>query len=126
MLAFEVKRPPSWIFHLRFGYTIFPEVPIECWTPQNIGIAVVVLLISCLGAEINAFGVKCPPFWIFPLPVRSHSISISFLRVLDSKNTGIAVGIQLISCLEADIHEFENVRSRLGLSTSGLVLQYPH
>lgn len=46
----------------------------------------------------------------FPLPVRSHSILMSFNGKLDPENIGIAVGISLISCLEAVIHAFEVLR----------------
>ena len=75
--------------------------------PGNIGIAVGNSLISCLEAEIHAFEVLKLPSWIFPLPVRSHSILMSPNEKLDPKNIGIAVGISLISCREAEIHAFE-------------------
>ena len=42
--------------------------------PENVGIAVTMLLISCLGAEIHAIEVYRPPSWISPLPVWSHNI----------------------------------------------------
>ena len=69
--------------------------------------AVGISLISCLGAEIHAFEVWRPPSWIFPLPVRSHSILMSPNGKLDPKNIGVAVEISLISCHEAEIHAFE-------------------
>ena len=76
-------------------------------TPRNIGIAVGSSLMSCLGAKIHAFEALRPPCWIFPLPVWSHSILMSFNGKLDPENIGVAVGISLISCLEAEIHAFE-------------------
>ena len=75
--------------------------------PENKGIAVGFSLISCLEAEIHAFEVWRPSSWIFAFPVRSHSILMSPDGKLDPENIGIAVGISLISCLEAEIHAFE-------------------
>ena len=74
--------------------------------PENIGIAVGISLISCLGTEIHAFEVWRPPSWIFILPVWSHSLLVSPIGKLDPENIGIAVEISLISCLEAEIHAF--------------------
>ena len=75
------------------------------------GLAVGISLISCLETEIHALEVKRPPSWIFPLPVLSHSIRISYSGMLDLKNGGFAVGILVMSCvlpcLEAEIHAFE-------------------
>ena len=86
--------------------------------PENIGIAVGILLISRLGAEILTLEVKRPPSWIFPLPVWSHSICISPNGVLDLKNVGSAVGISVVSCVlpcpEAEIHAFEVFGHHLG------------
>ena len=58
-------------------------------------------------AEIHAFEIYRPPSWIFLLPVQSHSILVSPDGKLDPENIGMAVGISLISCLEAEIHAFE-------------------
>ena len=86
--------------------------------PENIGIDVGISLISCLGAEIHALEVKRPPFWIFPLPVSSHSIRISPSGMQNLKYVGFAVGISVISCvlpcLEAEIHAFEVFFRHLG------------
>ena len=71
------------------------------------GVAVGIALISNAQAQIHAFGVWRPPSWIFQLPVLSHSILMSPNVKLDPENIGIAVGISLISCLEAEIHAFE-------------------
>ena len=75
--------------------------------PDNIGIAVGISLISCLEAEIHAIKDHRPPSWIFPLPVWSPSILVSPNGKLDPENIGVAAGISLISCLEAEIHELE-------------------
>ena len=48
--AFEVWRPPSWIFPLPVcSFSIFTS-PNGKLDPENIGIAVGISLISCLGA----------------------------------------------------------------------------
>ena len=71
------------------------------------GIAVGIALISSVQTEIHAFEVYRLPSWIFPLPVWSHYSLVSPIGKLDPENIGIAVGISLISCLEAEIHAFE-------------------
>ena len=78
--------------------------------PENKGIAVVTSLISCLEAETHAFEVLRPPSWICSLPLQSHSILMSPNGKLDPENIGVAVGISLISCLQAEIHAFEVLR----------------
>ena len=73
--AFEVWRPPSWIFPLPVWSHSILMSPNGKLDPENIGIAVgISLIFSRLGAEIHALEVKRPPSWIFPLPVLSHSI----------------------------------------------------
>ena len=96
----------SWITHFRFGCTVSELVSLECWI-QNMGVAVGISSISCLGAEKHAIKVYRKPSWIFPLPDWSHSLPVSLIGKLDPKNIGMAVGISLISCLGAEIHEFE-------------------
>ena len=71
------------------------------------GLAVRISLISCLEAEIRAFEVWRPPSWIFPLPVWSYGILMSFNGKLDPENIGIAVGSSLISRLGVEIHALE-------------------
>ena len=96
--------------------------------PEKTGIAVGISLISCLGAEIHAFEVQRPPSWIFTIPVRSHSLLVCPNGKLDPENIGIAVGISLIYCLEAEIHVFDVLRPpfwithfRFGCTVSELV-----
>ena len=60
LLTFKVLRLPSWIIHFRFGCTVYALVPLECWTPKNMGVAVEISLLSCLQAEI-AWGYLPPP-----------------------------------------------------------------
>ena len=109
--AFEVQRPPSWIFPNPVWSHSLLVGPNGKLDPENIGIAVRISLISRLGAQIHALEVKRPPSWIFPLSVSSHSIRMSPSGMLDLKNVGFAVGISVISCvlpcLEAEIHAFE-------------------
>ena len=70
------------------------------------GLAVGILSLPCLGAEKHAIKECQPPSWIFP-PVWSHSHVMNPNGKLDPENIGIAVGISVISCLEAKIHAFE-------------------
>ena len=70
------------------------------------GVAVGIALINSVQVEIHVFEVYRLPSWIFPLPVRSHSILMSPIGKLDPENIGIAVGISLISCLGTEIHAF--------------------
>ena len=46
----------------------------------------------------------------FLLPVWARGIRPSPVRKLDPKNIGVAVGIALISCVQAEIHAFEVYR----------------
>ena len=105
--AFEIYWPPFWIFPLPVWSHSILMSPIGKLDPENIGIAVGISLTSCLGTEIHAFEVWRPPSWIFLSPVWSHSVLMSPNVKLDPENIGIAVGISLISCLEAEIHPFE-------------------
>ena len=73
--------------------------------PEKTRIAVGIALISCLGAEIHAFEVKRPPSWIYTIPVWSHSLLVCPNGKLDPETIGIAVGILLVSCLAASIHQ---------------------
>ena len=88
--AFEVWRPPSWIFPLpvlshsirmsRSGMLDLKEVGFA------VGISVISCVLPCLEAEIHAFEVWRPPSWIFPLPVKSHNIRIYFNGEMDPKS----------------------------------------
>ena len=55
--AFEIYRPPSWIFPLPVQLHSILMSPKGKLDPKNIGIAVEISLISCLEAEIHAFEV---------------------------------------------------------------------
>ena len=35
LFALEFFWPPSWITHLRFGWTVSALVPLDCWTPKT-------------------------------------------------------------------------------------------
>ena len=111
--AFEVKRPPSWICPLSVSPHIISVSPIGKLDSENIGIAVGISLISCLGGEISAITVQRPPSWIFPLPVRSHCLPTSFSRLLEPQHlavVAVAVEISYISCLGAELFAFEVFR----------------
>ena len=63
--AFEVFRRPSWIFPLPVqSHSIFMS-PIGKLDLENIGIAVGITLLSCVGTEIHAYEVWRPPSRIF-------------------------------------------------------------
>ena len=55
--AFEVYRLSSWIFPLPVWSHFSLVSPIGKLDPENIGIAVGIPLISCLGAKIHALEV---------------------------------------------------------------------
>ena len=67
--SIEVERSPSWMFPLSVWSHIILMSPNGMLDPENTGIAVEILLISCLEAEIHTIKVYRPPSWIFPLPV---------------------------------------------------------
>ena len=75
--------------------------------PQKHGCSRWIASISCMGVEKHALKVYRPPSWIVPLPVSSHSFLASLIGKLDPENIGMAAGISLISCLEAEIQAFE-------------------
>ena len=102
---FEVQKVPSFLLPV-WACGIRPS-PVRKLDSKNMGAAVGIALISCVQAEIHAFEVYRLPSWIFPLPVWSHCSLVSPIGKLGPENIGIAVGISLISCLEAEIHAFE-------------------
>ena len=75
--AFEVWRPPSWIYPFAVRSICNLMSPNGMLDPEKLDIAVGISLISRLGAELRALEVRRPPSWIFTLPVLSHSIRIS-------------------------------------------------
>ena len=52
----------------------------------GVGISVISCWLPCLKAEIHAIDVFRPPSWIFPLPVKLHSILIYSIGKLDPKS----------------------------------------
>ena len=88
--ALEVKRPPSWTFPLPVLSHSIRISPSGMLDLKNVGFAVGISVISCvlprLEAEIHAFEVFWPPSWIFPLPVKSHSICIYSNGEMDPKS----------------------------------------
>ena len=86
---FEVWRPPSWIFPLPVQSHSIPLSPSGMLDLKKVGSAVGISVISwlpCLKAEIHAIEVFRPPSWIFPLPVKLHSIPIYSIGKLDPKS----------------------------------------
>ena len=88
--AFEVWRPPSWIFPLpvlSHSIRISPSGMLDLKNVGfTVGISVISCVLPCLEAEIHAFEVVWPPSWIFPLPVKSHSIRIYPNGEMDPKS----------------------------------------
>ena len=88
--AFEVQRPPSWIFPIPVWSHSLLVCPNGKLDPENISIAVGISLTSCLSfcleVEIHAIEVFWPPSWMSPLPVKSHSILIYSNGKLDPKS----------------------------------------
>ena len=105
--AIKEYQPPSWIFPLPVWSHSIVMSPNGKLDFENIGIAVGISSPSCLGAQKYAIKECQPLSWILPLPVWSHSHVMSPNGKIDPKNIGIAVGISLISCLEAKIRAFE-------------------
>ena len=104
--AFEVWRPPSGIIHFRFGCTVFDIVPLECWTQKHRYSRRNFVDISS-GSEDTCIWSLQAAILDYPLPVWLHRFWSSPVEMLDPKNVGLAVGISLTSCLEAEIHAFE-------------------
>ena len=110
ILAFEVDKLPSWIFPFPVWSHCSLVSPIGMRDTENIGIAVGISLIFCLGAEIYAFEVLRPPSWIFLLPVWSHSLPIGSSGWLDPQYiclVAVAVGISYLSSLGAELSIFK-------------------
>ena len=89
--------------------------------PENMCIAVVTALISSLQAEIGVLRDLTTAILDFGLPVTCHSISTITVRKPVPINTGIAVGISLISSLIAEICGFLFNGRHIGFITSGYV-----
>ena len=83
--AFEVKRPPSWIFPLPVWSHRIPISLNGMLDLKNVGSAVEISVISCVLPSLDA-EVFRPPSWMFPHPVKSHSIPFCFNRKLDPKS----------------------------------------
>ena len=101
--AFEIKRPPSWIFPIPVGSHSLLVCPNGKLDPENIGIAVEISLISGLEAKIHAFDVLKPPFWTTHF---RFGCTVSELVPLEcwTQHMGLAVGILSLSCLRAEKH----------------------
>ena len=89
--VFEIHRPLSRAFPLPVQSHSILMSPNGKLDPENIGIAVGISLISCLGTEIHAFEVWRSPSCVFPLPVWSQSILMNPNGELDPDYLGIAV-----------------------------------
>ena len=92
MCLFEVQKLPSFLLPV-LAHGIRPS-PVEKLNPKTMSVAVGIVLISSVQAEIHALEVYRLPSWFFPLPVWSHCSLVSPIGKLDPKNIGIAVGIR--------------------------------
>jgi hypothetical protein len=86
-------------------------------------IAVGISLLSCIEAEIKALPVLAAAILNFSLPVSTSIFFDSTVEFLDAENTGIASGIALQSCLEADM-QVHPVLAAAILNLSFLVSKY--
>ena len=119
----EVERSPSWIFQIPVWSHIIFMSPNGMLDPENTGIAVEILLISCLEAEIHAIKVYRPSSWIFPLPVWSHSLFVCPNGKLDPENIGIAIGFCWYLVWKQRYMHLMYWGRHFGLPTCGLVAQ---
>ena len=127
--AFEFQRPPSWIFPLPVLSQSILTSANGKQDPESKGKAAGIPLISCSETAIHTFEVQRPSSWIFPLPVWSHSLPTSSSGLLEPQHlavVAVAVGILCLSCLGAELFAFAVLERHLGLSTSGLIVQYPN
>jgi hypothetical protein len=76
---------------------------IELLVLENMGVAVGISFLSHLQAEIYVLPVLVAAMLDFLLPVWSHSIETISVELLDPENIGVAVGISLLSHLQAEI-----------------------
>jgi len=74
--------------------------PIGLLDPENIGIAVRIVLLSCLQVEIDVFPDWRPPSWSFDFRLRRTVFPIV---PSDFENMGVTDGISFLSCLGAEI-----------------------
>ena len=84
--------------------------PIGMPDPKIIGLAVVIALLSSLGAEIYALQWYRPRSWIFHfrfLPLWLHSVTYRSIGLPDPENIDIAAGIALLYSLGAEIYAFQ-------------------
>ena len=90
--AFEVWRPPSWIFPLPVWLPSSPIGSSGLLDPQYtilVAVAIGISYLSSLGAELLTFKVLRPPSWI----IHFRFGCTSPIGILDPKNMGVAVGI---------------------------------
>ena len=88
--AIKVYQPPSWSFPLPVRSHSIPISPSGLLDLKNVGLVVGISVISCwlpcLKAEIHAIEDFRPLSWIFPLPVKLHTIPIYSIGKLDPKS----------------------------------------
>ena len=131
--AIKVHRSPSWIFPLPVWSHSLLMSPNGKLDPKNIGTAVEILLKSCLEAEIHAIKVYRPPYWIFQLPVWSHSLLICpkcliclIWKARSRKHRHSRWNFVDILSGSGDTCIWSFEAAILDFSTSGSVAQYSH
>jgi len=81
------------------------DITVGLLDPENIDLAVVIALLSCVQVEMSTSGLAAAILDL-SLPVRSHSIVGFTVGLLDPKNIGLAVGIALLSYVQLEFpHE---------------------
>jgi len=102
VISTSCYRPPSLIYHSPWHSSVFAQCSHNAWS-KNIDIAVGILLISCVQAEIYVISCLLPVpdrhLWFLLNPANGSPVVL-----LNIENISIAVGILLLSCLQAGIY----------------------
>ena len=83
---------------------------VELLDPGSMDTADGISLLTCVQAEVNVFSIQMPPTWISHfrfLPVWWYNIATTPIAQLDPENIGTALGIALLSCIQAEIYVFQ-------------------
>jgi len=94
------------IYDMPIHGTVFLVVSPCCLTPENMGVAVGISLLSCIRAEfpiyfrlmVAIFDLRHAHTW--------NRIPSSLSVLPEPGNMGVAVGISLLSCIRAEIYVF--------------------
>jgi len=71
--------------------------------PENMGVTVGMVMLSCILAEISVITLF-QPFCISDFRYNMAVLLITPLKKYDPEKMGVAVGVLFLACLEAEIH----------------------